>query len=113
MTVKEAERLWNISKRRITELCRTGKIYGAQKVGRDWMIPENTEKPVDGRIKTGKERAVEAIPRLPLPIGVSVYREAVEGYYYIDKTMMIKDFLDERPKVSLFHRKLPVSLKIV
>lgn len=41
---------------------------------------------------------------LPLPIGISDYRVASSEYYYIDKTMMIKEFIDERPMVSLFTR---------
>ena len=42
--------------------------------------------------------------KLPLPIGVSDYRLASSEYYYVDKTLMIKDFIDERPMVSLFTR---------
>lgn len=42
--------------------------------------------------------------RLPLPVGVSDFKEAVDNYYYVDKTLLIKDFLDEIPKVSLFTR---------
>lgn len=42
--------------------------------------------------------------KLPLPIGVSDYKVASSEYYYIDKTMLIKDFIDERPMVSLFTR---------
>lgn len=42
--------------------------------------------------------------KLPLPIGISDYRLASTEYYYIDKTMMIKEFIDERPMVSLFTR---------
>lgn len=42
--------------------------------------------------------------KLPLPVGVSDYRLASTEYYYVDKTMMIKDFIDERPMVSLFMR---------
>lgn len=41
---------------------------------------------------------------LPLPVGVSDYRITSKEYYYVDKTMFIKDFLDERPMVSLFTR---------
>lgn len=41
---------------------------------------------------------------LPLPVGVSDYCIASKEYYYVDKTMFIKDFLDERPMVSLFTR---------
>lgn len=42
--------------------------------------------------------------KLPLPIGVSDFREATTKYYYIDKTLLIRDFLDELPSVSLFTR---------
>ena len=41
---------------------------------------------------------------LPLPIGVSDFRLAQAEYYYVDKTMLIKDFIDERPMVTLFTR---------
>ena len=46
----------------------------------------------------------ECEQKLPLPIGVSNYSLAASEYYYIDKTMMIKDFIDERPMVTLFTR---------
>jgi len=36
--------------------------------------------------------------------GISDYRLASSEYYYIDKTMLIRDFIDERPMVSLFTR---------
>ncbi len=42
--------------------------------------------------------------KLPLPIGVSDFKELVSKYYYVDKTLMIRDFIDSRPKVSLFTR---------
>lgn len=40
----------------------------------------------------------------PLPIGISDYRMAVSEYYYVDKTLLIKDLLDYHPLVSLFTR---------
>ena len=42
--------------------------------------------------------------KLPLPIGISDYRKASSDYYYVDKTLLIRDFIDERPLVSLFTR---------
>jgi len=101
MSTKEAAALWGISDRQVSKLCGEGKISGAVKKGRSWAIPMNTAKPADGRIKP-----ISTIrqPDLPLPIGISDYRLASTEYYYIDKTMMIKDFLDERPMVSLFTR---------
>lgn len=40
----------------------------------------------------------------PLPIGISDYVRAQSEYYYVDKTLLIKEFLDRKPLVSLFAR---------
>lgn len=41
----------------------------------------------------------------PLPIGVDNFDEVVtNGYYYVDKTMLIKELLDLKGKVNLFTR---------
>lgn len=104
MTVKEASVLWDLTERRVASLCKEGKIKGAVKKGRSWIIPKNAEKPIDNRVKSGMYKKASRPMRLPLPIGISDYRLASSEYYYIDKTMMIKDFIDERPMVSLFTR---------
>lgn len=104
LTVKEAAMLWGITERRAAVLCKEGRIEGAYKKGRCWMIPANAEKPSDGRIKSGGYRKRKIPSNLPMPVGISDYRLASSEYYYVDKTMMIKDFLDERPMVSLFTR---------
>lgn len=39
-----------------------------------------------------------------LPIGISDYVRAQTEYYYVDKTLLIKEFLDKKPLVSLFTR---------
>lgn len=104
MTSKEASAIWGISERRVGTLCSQGRIDGAMKQGRIWLIPADAKKPTDLRFKTGDYKKRSSAERLPLPIGVSDYRLASTEYYYVDKTMMIKDFLDERPIVSLFTR---------
>ena len=41
----------------------------------------------------------------PLPIGVDDFREIiVKNYYYVDKTLFIKELLDKKVKVNLFTR---------
>jgi len=104
MKVKDAATLWGLTPRRVSELCKQGKIANARKVGKAWMIPASTPKPTDQRIRSGAYAKVVLQENLPLPIGISDYRLASTEYYYIDKTMLIKDFLDERPMVSLFTR---------
>lgn len=51
-----------------------------------------------------KKTAFKSDKKLPLPIGISDYRKASGEYYYVDKTLLIRDFIDERPQVSLFTR---------
>ena len=53
ISVKEAAILWGITERRVSTLYKSGKTKGAKKVGHNWMIPKGTEKPADGRIKSG------------------------------------------------------------
>ena len=98
---KEKAIEWNISTRAVNVMCQSGKIEGVKKEKGVWMIPNNAEKPIDGRTVNGKK----SITKLkPLPIGISDYIRAQEEYYYVDKTLLIKDFLDKKPLVSLFTR---------
>lgn len=43
--------------------------------------------------------------KLPLPNEITDYRKISSEYYYVDKTLLIRDFIDERPLVSLFIRQ--------
>ena len=104
MLVKEAAERWDLTERRVAGLCKEGKIPGVQKQGRTWLIPVDAQRPADNRVKSGAYRKKNRPANLPLPIGVSDYRLASSEYYYVDKTMLLKDFIDERPMVSLFTR---------
>lgn len=53
-TIKETAEEWNISTRRLQVLCTEGRIEGAAKLGREWAIPVNAEKPSDKRVVSGK-----------------------------------------------------------
>ena len=44
ISVKEAARQWNITERRVAELCRSGRIEGAVRQGRSWQIPADASK---------------------------------------------------------------------
>lgn len=49
MTTNDAVKKWGISERRIRQLLQDGRIEGAVKVGNNWNIPINANKPVDKR----------------------------------------------------------------
>ena len=45
MTVLQAAKKWKVTPRQVQLWCKTDKICGVQKWGRDWAIPENAERP--------------------------------------------------------------------
>jgi Fic family protein len=51
MNTNQAANLWGISERRVRKLCSEGQIEGAKRIGRAWLIPSDTQKPADQRVK--------------------------------------------------------------
>lgn len=88
ISCESAAKKVGVSARRIQQMCKQKEIVGAIKDGRNWLIPDN---------------AILS-PKKPLPIGVSDFKSATTNYYYVDKTLLIRDFLNAIPMVSLFTR---------
>lgn len=106
-TCKEKALEWNVSPRSVNDMCKKGRIQGAIKEKGSWLIPDDSPKPKDGRVSNGKyikKNMVAKAEVKSLPIGISDYVRAQEEYYYVDKTLLIKEFLDQKPLVSLFMR---------
>ncbi len=106
-TCKEKALEWNVSPRSVNDMCKKGRIQGAIKEKGSWLIPDDSPKPMDGRVSNGKyikKNMVVKAEVKSLPIGISDYVRAQEEYYYVDKTLLIKEFLDQKPLVSLFTR---------
>lgn len=51
LTSTEMAEVWNISARRVSLLCSEGRVEGAFKKGKTWLIPEDAPKPTDSRGK--------------------------------------------------------------
>lgn len=51
ITASQAAEKWHISQRRVQVLCSEGRIEGVFKLGENWAIPEDSQKPTDGRTK--------------------------------------------------------------
>lgn len=51
ITAAQAAEKWDLTVRRVQDLCRNNKIHGAVRWGRDWMIPADAHRPEDGRKK--------------------------------------------------------------
>ena len=63
LTSNEMAQRWDISSRRIAILCSEGRIKGAVKKGKTWLIPSDAEKPSDGRKTEETEMSTEEIVR--------------------------------------------------
>lgn len=59
MNVKEAAEKWGLTDRRVRILCEQERINGVIKKGRSYLIPADTEKPIDGRKLRGKAVPVQ------------------------------------------------------
>ena len=104
-TCKEKASEWGVTSRAVNVMCKNGKIPGARKEKGKWLLPDGAKKPLDGRTLVGKKGTVLSNMNVKsLPIGVSDYVRAQSEYYYVDKTLLIKEFLDQKPLVSLFTR---------
>ncbi len=105
MTCKEKAEEWGVAVRTVSDLCNKGKVPGAIKEDGVWKVPDDAPKPVDGRVVTGKYRKNQSQNETkPLPVGISDYVRAQAEYYYVDKTLLIKEVLDRKAYVSLFTR---------
>ncbi len=94
LNCKEVADIKGVSVRRLQQMCKNNEIERAIKKGKSWYIP--------------REFVFDSISdpdiKKPLPIGVSDFKRARRDYYYVDKSLLIKDFLDKKPQVSLFTR---------
>lgn len=58
ITVKQAAEKWGVTTRRVQELCKEGKIKGAQRWERTWMVPAHAVLP---------STAKGGVPHMPMP----------------------------------------------
>ncbi len=63
ITASQAAEKWNITPRRVQELCKCGAIAGAERLGARWTIPADAVRPIDGRSKAAK---ADTDPHRPL-----------------------------------------------
>ena len=49
VSTTEIAKKWNISRRRVTTLCREGRIKGAIFTANTWIVPKDAKKPEDPR----------------------------------------------------------------
>lgn len=96
ISIFEASRKTGFSLRRLQQLCKAGEIEGALRERGQWQLPIGS---IAHLYKENRKKE-----KRPLPIGVSSFKEACTSYYYVDKTLLIKEFLDNKTPAMLFTR---------
>ncbi len=90
LKIEEVADSWKISPRRVQALCAAGKISGAVRFGRDWMIPKSAQRPVDGRTKAGRnsdsDKTYMPMPKnTPFLYMTDLYRVPGDGEKTVEK----------------------------
>jgi len=59
ITPELAAEKWGVKPRQVQALCAEGKIIGAVRVSRVWLIPKDAVKPIDGRTKAARKQKLK------------------------------------------------------
>ena len=86
-----------ITTRRVVGLCHEGKFKGAVQRGRNWKIPESA-------LREYMDVVGRNVALLPCSVGNTSYVEVASECYYVDKTLLIRDLIDDHNMVTLFTR---------
>lgn len=97
---EEAAGLLGLSTRRIVGLCNDNVFDGAVREGRGWKIPQEQVLRYGRRKGSIKDGNVT----LSCAVGSTSYVDMVKHSYYVDKTLLIRDLIDDQVPVILFTR---------
>ena len=86
LTAKEVAEKWGISQRRVAVLCSEGRVAEATMLGNMWVIPNNAEKPEDGRALRYEEKpSSKAKPFLKWAGGKGQLLSEIQQHYPFDE----------------------------
>ena len=97
LSSRKAAEVLRITTRRVTGLCQEGKLKGAIMNGRGWRIPEQS-------VYELAEHSSFSQGKLPCSVGNTSYADVVSNSYYVDKTLLIRDLIDDQIPTVLFTR---------
>ena len=84
-TAVETAEKWNLSPRRVSLLCAEGRIEGAIKKGKTWLIPAYAAKPLDMRLKRRAAASLEKSEKIP----------DIQNRRFLGNKYKLVDFIDE------------------
>lgn len=97
LSTSKVAAMLHMTTRRVVGLCHEGKFDGAVQDGRNWKIPEESVRAYMGTVRISDSL-------LPCAVGNTSYVEISSECYYVDKTLLIRDLIDDHNMVTLFAR---------
>lgn len=109
ITAHQAAEKWNMSVRNVQDLCKRGRIGGAERKGRDWMIPADAQRPIDGRSKAGKAAKENTAANQPL-IRKAPFLDMTDLYTKAGTADAVIESLSDNPEAqALFAAEIAYS----
>lgn len=100
ITAAQAAQKWDLTVRRVQDLCRSQQIHGAVRWGRDWMIPADANRPEDRR-KKHTDKQVQNLAILPRKNPAIIFSDI---YNTPGKADLVADSMTERPVAAQLFR---------
>ena len=97
LSTSKVAAMLHMTTRRVVGLCHEGKFDGAVQDGRNWKIPEESVRAYMGTVGISDSL-------LPCAVGNTSYVEISSECYYVDKTLLIRDLINDHNMVTLFAR---------
>ena len=87
ISIHDISAKWNMKERKVTAFCREGRIAGARKIGKTWMIPDDALMPLDKRTKEFESFSSELISySISIPYtDFSIENKVINGFKDIYK----------------------------
>ena len=86
LDVGQTAEKWKVSERRVTLLCRDGRVAGARKTGKKWEIPEGVPLPPDGRTREAASAAEVTVSEEKTSVGYTPVGAGIRALDAFERT---------------------------
>lgn len=105
ISAEEAAVMLQVNIRTVLRYCSNGMLEGAVKGNLSWKIPYVSVLELQSEKRQRKSaKNYTLMERRKFAVGSSDFKEIVKRYYFVDKSLLIRDIIDDGSKVLMFTR---------